>query len=107
MAHRMSRLRFLLLAFALVCGSVQASADIDAAFDEVMTRYGLPGMALGIVEDGQVVYTRTAGELIAGEGRPITSQTLFKIASNTKSMTTATLARLVDAGKLRWNDPVV
>jgi len=103
----MRRLRVMLLAFALVSGSAQASTDIDAAFDDVMRRYRLPGLAVGIVEDGKVVYTRTAGELVAGEGRPITSQTLFKIASNSKSMTTATLARLVDAGKLRWDDPVV
>lgn len=83
------------------------TAAVDAAFDEVMRRYQLPGLALGVVEDGRVVHTRTAGELVAGEGARIDSQTLFKVASNTKSMTTATLARLVDAGKLRWDDPVV
>lgn len=84
-----------------------AKAEVDAVFDQVMSRYRLPGLALGIVEDGKVVYARTAGELVEGEGQKIDSATLFKIASNTKSMTTATLARLVDAGKLHWNDPVV
>ncbi|HST45297.1 MAG TPA: serine hydrolase domain-containing protein, partial [Luteimonas sp.] len=48
----------------------------------------------------------TAGELRAGEGDAIDADTLFKIASNSKAMTTALLARLVDAGKLRWDDPV-
>jgi CubicO group peptidase (beta-lactamase class C family) len=88
---------------------VAAAADplLDAAFDDVMTRYKLPGLAVGVVEDGKVVYTRTAGELVAGEGRKIDTRTLFKIASNSKAMTTATLASLVDAGKLRWDDPVV
>ncbi|MGJ7903337.1 serine hydrolase domain-containing protein, partial [Lysobacter sp. 1R34A] len=71
-----------------------------------MARYRLPGLAIGIVEDGVVTYQRTAGERVAGEGAPITPDTVFKIASNTKSMTTALLARLVDAGKLRWDDPV-
>ncbi|MCB1845291.1 MAG: serine hydrolase, partial [Halioglobus sp.] len=46
-------------------------------------------------------------ELIAGSGDKITADTLFKIASNSKAMTAAVLARLVDAGKLRWDDPVV
>jgi CubicO group peptidase (beta-lactamase class C family) len=84
----------------------ERDAAIDAAFDETMRRYELPGLALGVVIDDRVVYTRTAGELVAGEGREITPQTLFKIASNSKAMTTATLARLVDAGKLQWTDPV-
>jgi CubicO group peptidase (beta-lactamase class C family) len=69
--------------------------SIDAAFDDVYARYRLPGLALGVVRDGQVIYTRTAGDT-----------TIFKIASNSKAMTTGVLARLVDAGKLRWDDPV-
>ena len=69
--------------------------SIDAAFDDVVARYRLPGLALGVVRDGKVIYTRTAGE-----------KTVFKIASNSKAMTTGVLARLVDAGKLRWEDPV-
>ena len=69
--------------------------SIDAAFDDVNSRYRLAGLALGVVRDGKVIYTRTAG-----------SQTQFKIASNSKAMTTGVLARLVDAGKLKWDDPV-
>jgi CubicO group peptidase (beta-lactamase class C family) len=79
----------------------------DAIFDAVLAEYHLPGMALGVVEDGKVIYTRTAGELVAGGAQPIDADTLFKIASNTKAMTTGLLARLVDAGKLAWDDPVV
>lgn len=81
--------------------------DLDAIVDEVIARYHLPGIAVGIVENGELVYARTAGELTAGEGQPIDARTLFKIASNSKAMTAATLARLVDARKLRWDDPVV
>jgi len=72
-----------------------------------MAEYHLPGLALGVVEDGQVTYTRTAGELVSGGGQAIDADTLFKIASNTKAMTTGLLARLVDAGKLAWDDPVI
>src|SRR3546814_1118775 len=73
---------------------------------DLVARYHLPGLAVGIVEDGEVVYTRTAGELAAGSGEKIDVDTLFKIASNSKAMTTGLLARLVDAGKLEWTDPV-
>jgi len=80
---------------------------IDAIFDTVVSEYHLPGLVLGVVEDGRVTYSRTAGELVAGSGRAIDAGSLFKIASNTKAMTTGLLARLVDAGKLKWDDPVV
>ncbi|MFL6549542.1 MAG: serine hydrolase, partial [Povalibacter sp.] len=79
---------------------------IDRIFDDVMQRYQLPGMALGVIVDGKVVYTRTAGESLAGSNLKINEDTLFKIASNSKAMTTGLLARLVDAGKLHWDDPV-
>ena len=81
-------------------------ARLDQAVDTVMARYTLPGIAVGVIEHGQVVYTRTAGKRIAGSGEKIDARTLFKIASNSKAMTTALLGRLVDQGKLRWDDPV-
>lgn len=83
------------------------TAQFDRIFDEVVARYRLPGLALGIVRDGRVIYQRTAGESIAGSGRRIDGGTLFKIASNSKAMTTGVLARLVDQGKLHWDDPVI
>jgi len=83
------------------------TAYFDQVFDDVVTRFAIPGLAVGIVQDGEIVYARTAGELVAGSGEPVTRDTLFKIASNTKAMTTGVLARLVDAGKLRWDDPVI
>ena len=79
---------------------------LDRVFDQAFARYHLPGLAVGVVRDGKVVYLRTAGELEAGSGKPVTPDSLFKIASNTKAMTTGVLARLVDQGKLKWDDPV-
>ena len=72
----------------------------------MVARYHLPGIAVGVIENGKVVYTATRGETIAGSGTKIDADTLFKIASNSKAMTTALLGRLVDQGKLRWDDPV-
>lgn len=86
---------------------VRGGTPYDTAFEAVMTRYRLPGLAVGVIEDGEVVYRRTAGELVAGSGRQIDADTLFKIASNSKAMTASVLARLADAGKLHWDDPVI
>lgn len=80
---------------------------IDANVRAVIARYRLPGIAVGVIEDGKVVYARGYGETVHGSGDPVTGKTLFKIASNSKAMTAAVLARLVQQGKLRWDDPVV
>lgn len=60
-----------------------------------------------MIWEGEVIYAQGKGELEAGTGRRITPRSVFKIASISKQMTTGLLARLVDAGKLRWDDPVV
>ncbi|HVI59756.1 MAG TPA: serine hydrolase domain-containing protein [Luteimonas sp.] len=100
-------LLLLLMAAGMAGAQAPSKADFDRAFDDTIARYDLPGLAVGVVADGKVVYERTAGELEAGSGRKIDRDTLFKIASNSKAMTTGVLARLVDEGKLAWDDPVV
>lgn len=108
--------RNLLFAAALGLGCTLAHAATPApaethAFDKIVddtiARYHLPGIAVGVIEDGRIAYTATRGEVAAGSGEPIDTKTLFKIASNSKAMTASVLARLVDAGKLRWEDPVI
>lgn len=104
-----TRLAFVLLLWPLAAAAGTrgpAVRPFDEMFDQAYARYELPGMALGIIEQGQVVYVRTQGERVAGSGETIDRATLFKIASNSKAMTAALLARLVDQGKLRWDDPV-
>lgn len=83
-----------------------AKPDLDTLFDQAMERYQPAGMVVGVIEDGKVVSRRVGGELRAGEGQPVDADTLFKIASNSKAMTAAVLARLVDRGVLRWDDKV-
>lgn len=82
-------------------------AFVERAVDETVVRYGLPGIAVGVVLPSGEAVRVVRGERLAGSGEKIDGDTLFKIASNTKAMTAALLARLVDAGKLRWDDPVV
>ena len=80
---------------------------IPTLVNQAFEHYDLPGLAVGVIEDGRVVAVETRGELATGGGEPVTPDALFKIASNTKAMTAAVLARLVDQGSLRWDDPVV
>jgi len=105
------RLKLLLCAVAMLLANPLFAADADSGrmdvlVEQAMQRYQLPGIAVGVIEDGKVVRRITRGELVAGESAAINDDSLFKIASNTKAMTAAVLARLVQAGKLRWEDPV-
>lgn len=107
-------IKCILAGLALVVGSMtsmafaappaHAAPDYDQLFDAVVARYHLPGIALGVIEDGKVVYRRVEGKLPSGQA--MDADTLFKIASNSKAMTSTVLARLVQQGKLRWDDPV-
>jgi len=75
-----------------------------ADFVESMRKdYEVPGVAIGIVQDGKVVMSRGFGVRELGKPEPVDGDTRFMIASNSKALTTLMLAKLVDAGKLDWN----
>jgi CubicO group peptidase (beta-lactamase class C family) len=84
--------------------TIKPNADLDRLVDAVVAYYHLPGIAVGVIDGGKVVYTHESGTLASGQ--PIDANTLFEIASNSKAMTSTLLARLVQQGKLRWDDPV-
>ena len=67
---------------------------------------GIPGLALGIVQDGKVVFAGGFGVRTLGESRSVNADTLFMIASNTKALTTLLLAKLVAEHRLTWDTPV-
>ena len=67
---------------------------------------GVPGVALGIVQDGKVVFAGGFGVREMGKPQPVDGDTLFMIASNTKALTTLLLAKLVGEGRLTWETPV-
>jgi CubicO group peptidase (beta-lactamase class C family) len=71
-----------------------------------MKATGVPGVALGLVQDGKVVFAGGFGVRQLGGGQRVDANTLFMIASNTKAMTTLMLAKLVDEKKLTWDTPV-
>jgi CubicO group peptidase (beta-lactamase class C family) len=81
-------------------------AGLDAYVARAMQEFGVPGMAVAVVKDGEVVLARGYGARRAGEPAPVDADTLFGIASNTKAFTCAALSMLVEEGRLSWDDPV-
>ena len=62
----------------------------------------VPGVAIGLVQDGRVVFADGFGVREIGGTEKVDADTLFMIGSNTKAMTTLMLAKLVDERKLTW-----
>jgi CubicO group peptidase (beta-lactamase class C family) len=99
---------FLVLA-ALPAASRAAPPDaavIDAVFAGALKTYAVPGLALAVVRDDEVVYLKGYGVREAGGKEEVTPDTVFAIGSCTKAFTATALALLVDDGKLSWDDPV-
>jgi CubicO group peptidase (beta-lactamase class C family) len=79
----------------------------DAYVAQVLKTFSVPGAAVAIVKDGKVVLAKGYGVRRLGEPTPVDAQTQFGIASNTKLFTASSLAMLVEAGKLKWDAPVI
>lgn len=81
-------------------------ARLDAQIAQAQKDWPVPGLAVVIVKDGRAVLMKGYGERKLGGGELVDENTLFAIASNTKAFTTASLAMLVEEGRLSWDDPV-
>jgi len=81
-------------------------ANIKSLLESGMRELGVPGVAFSLIDRGKVVFEGGLGVRELGKTDPIDENTLFIAASNTKALTTLLLARLVDAKKLDWEQPV-
>jgi CubicO group peptidase (beta-lactamase class C family) len=79
-------------------------AVVDAIAEDFQSRGGQPALAYGVVADGRLVHARGLGERWVGGPAP-DQQTVFRIASMTKSFTAAGILLLRDEGALRLDDP--
>lgn len=105
--RRIYLLPVLLLLAALAAAQSVVPADLDSYVARSMKEFEVPGLALVVVKDGRVAYTKGYGVRKLGDPAPVDENTLFGIASNTKAFTAASLAILVDEGKLSWDDKVI
>src|SRR6185503_105743 len=101
-----------LLVALLVAAPVQAQAPANPRFDAIvalteakMKEYGIPGVAIGVL-DGGVATTRGLGIINVEDSLPVTSHTVFPIASISKTFAATAIMRLVEQGKVDLNAPV-
>ncbi len=82
------------------------TAVLDARVEAMLQEWDQPGIAIAIVENGRIVHERGFGVRSLESKQPVDAQTLFGIASLSKSFAAATVARLVGEGRLAWDAPV-
>lgn len=81
-------------------------AQFEAYVESARQQWQVPGLAIAIVKDDQVLLSKGFGNRRVGSVETVDQHTLFAIASNSKAFTSAALAILVDEGKLKWDDRV-
>lgn len=81
-------------------------AVLDERLRAAMKEHHVPGLALAVVKDNEVVFAKGYGMADLDEEEPVTPQTLFAIGSSTKAFTAALVGTLVEDGKMGWDDPI-
>ncbi len=81
-------------------------AGLDTYVERAMREWNVPGVAIAVVRNDSVIYSRGFGVRELGKPDPVTPNTLFAIGSNTKSFTAAAIGMLVDDRTVRWDDKV-
>lgn len=80
--------------------------SLDAYVETMMKEWQVPGLAIAVVKDGDVIVSKGYGMRSVKDQQPVTEDTLFAIGSATKAFTAMSLGILVDEGKLNWDTPV-
>jgi CubicO group peptidase (beta-lactamase class C family) len=86
---------------------VQAAVDqLDGIVADAMERTGVPGIAVGVVYQDEVVFTKGYGVREVGTSDPVDAETVFQVASVSKPVASTVVAGVVGDGAATWTDPV-
>ena len=84
----------------------EQQAELERFVTKAQRELGIPGISVGVVQDGKVAFAGGFGVRELGRPAKVDENTLYIVGSNTKSLTTLMLAKLVDEGKFTWETPV-
>lgn len=104
----------LLLCAALPCASATKAVNhlpdnlqhLPDTIEQALTQFHTPGMSVGIIKDGEVVYLNGHGLRDVANQLPVEPDTWFRLASTSKAFTATTVAQLVDEKVLSWDTRV-
>src|SRR5690554_3519449 len=94
-------------ALVVPAGRVDAAiGQIDSLVTEVMEATGIPGVAVAVVHQGEPVFVQGYGVTRSAGGGPVDADTVFQLASLSKSVAATVVASQVGAGLVDWDTPV-
>ena len=79
----------------------------DNYLQKAMQVWQIPGMAVALVKDNKIIFTKGYGVRETGTNKLVNTKTLFACASTTKAMTAVCMGILADKGKVHWTDAVI
>ena len=79
---------------------------IDQNVTAFMTQYNIPGMAIAITRNDKLVYVNSYGKASIENNQAVTTQSLFRISSLSKQITSVAIMRLLDQGKISLDQTV-
>jgi CubicO group peptidase (beta-lactamase class C family) len=80
--------------------------ELDAYIEKARADWDVPGLAVSVVRDGKLLVAKGYGVRTLGKPERVDDETVFDIASVSKSFTAAAIATLVDEGKMSWDEPL-
>lgn len=83
-----------------------AVGQLDGLAQKLMTSTGVPGMAVAVVRGEQTIYARGFGTRAIGSGNPVDADTVFQLASLSKSLGSSVVAHQVGAGSVTWDTTI-
>ena len=81
--------------------------ELEADIRKALADFHVPGLAIGIIENGVPVYARGFGVKAVDGKEPVDENTIFGLGSASKTFNAGLAAVLVQAGKIKWDDKVV
>lgn len=90
----------------LVLAALGFAEDFDTFAKAQLKSQNVPGAAVGVIQDGKVIFAKGYGVRDHQSKAPVTSKTIFGVGSVSKSFTATVVASVIDEGKLSWDRPV-
>ncbi len=102
----MSRLLTLFLLPTFLYGQIDTANVLDQRVEKIISDWQVPGCAVGIIKNGKLIYAKGFGYRDLENKLPVTPNTLFPIASNSKLFTSTAIGMVVNDNKLEYDKPI-